>query len=353
MAKNNVEYLTYEQVLQELQINRSQLNQLIREGRLREHLVEGETKFRQVEARDVKKSLGKQPTVVEEGEAKEPTTDVLEEGVKAKEPKTEVLGEKGPGERATELLEEELAKPLRERDTELLEEELAGAEFELEAGVEGHEARRPLAQEPAASETALDTELELKTVGGQPKTEVRGEDFFDFTAGEKQELELAETPAGAQKARAPAKKEEEEEMVTDIVSLGAEEEVPEEDLLSEIMDIDEEQAATQRAGKSEETEDITAEITTLEEPTYEESELGEVLEGAPQGASEEEGGAAPEFELPVAEPVPAAEASVGLLPIILLAVSLGLMLFAGIFVVENAMRPDLATGLTSWVPVGK
>jgi hypothetical protein len=241
-----------------------------------------------------------------------------------------------------------------------LEQELAGAEFELEAAVEGGDARKPLAQEPATSESALDTELELKTVGRQPKTEVKGEDFFDFTAGEQEGLELAEAPGAPQKAKAPgrkaaapAKKEEEEEMVTDIVSLGAEEEVPEEDLLSEIMDIDEEQAGAKRAGKAEETEEITAEITTLEEPTYEESGLGQVLEGVPEAAAEEEAGTAPEFELPVAEAVTAAEATVGLLPVVLLTASLVLMLFAGIFVVENAVRPDLSTGLTSWVPVGK
>jgi len=45
MAKED-EYLTYEQVLQELQINRSQLNRLVRDGRIVEHVVEGETKFR-------------------------------------------------------------------------------------------------------------------------------------------------------------------------------------------------------------------------------------------------------------------------------------------------------------------
>ncbi len=375
MAKNE-QYLTYEQVLQELQVNRSQLNQLIREGRLREHLVDGETKFRLVEARDVKKVLGKRPTVMEEGEAKEPTTDVLEEGAgaKRKEPKTEVIGdegEKAEGERATELIEEEVAKPLRERDTELLEEELAGEDFGLEAEVPEEEARKPLADESGISETALDTELELKATGAAQKKEKESEEFFDFGA-EGQELELAESPAAPAKPKAPApkaeapakpagaakpaaappKKEEEEEMVTDILSLGAEEEVPEEDLLSEIMDIDEEQAAAKRAGTGDETEDVTAEITTIEEPTYEESGLGEVLEGEP-GAAAEEAGAAPEFEIPVGEPVAPAEASVGALPIVLLAISLAVMIFAGIFVIENAMRPDLATGLTSWVPVGK
>jgi hypothetical protein len=351
MAKSE-EYLTYEQVLQELQINRSQLNQLIREGRLREHLMDGETKFRLVEARDVRKALGKRPTVVEEGESgEEPTTDVLEDqaAARAREPKTEVIGA-DEGERATELLEGKesvTARSVGERDTEIIEEAPVGEELELEAAP-AEKARKPLAEEPPASRTALETELELKTpAAAAAKPE---EDFFDFTGDE--ELELEE--AAAEKPKAAAKPaEEDEEMVTDILNLGAEEEVPEEDLLSEIMDIDEEQAAAKRAaGESEDTKEITAEITTLEEPTFEESGLGEVVEGAPAVEFEEEA-AGPEFELPYAEPVAAAEAQVGLLPVVLLAVSVVVMLLTGIVLIENAMSPDLSTHLLSWLPLGR
>ena len=70
MAKD--EYLSYEQVLQELQVNRSELNRLLREERLREHVVSGETKFRFAEVMDLKKQLEKRPTMVAEHGAGEP-----------------------------------------------------------------------------------------------------------------------------------------------------------------------------------------------------------------------------------------------------------------------------------------
>ena len=346
MAKRE-EYLTYEQVLQELQINRSQLNQLIREGRLREHIVEGETKFRLVEAQDVKKTLGKRPTVVEEGEGgEEPTTDILEEGAAARtrEPKTEMLTGTGEGERETAVLEETTG--VRERDTEILEEEAVGGELGLE-GAAGEELGKPLATEASVSETALETELDLKVVGAKPAK--KEEEFFDFTEAAEGELELAEAPA-ERKRREPAAEEEEEEMVTDILQLGAEEEVPEEDLLSEIVDIEEEQKAAEAGRAPEETEEITAEITTLEEPTYDESRLGEVI-GTAEAAAEEGVPAAEEFELPVAEPVAeAGEALVGALPVALLAVSLVVLLLVGIVVVENAIRPELSTHMMPWGP---
>ena len=72
------QYLTYEQVLQELQINRTQLNHLVREGALREHAIEGETKFRLTEVEALKKELEKRPTVSEEAIG-EPATDIVGE----------------------------------------------------------------------------------------------------------------------------------------------------------------------------------------------------------------------------------------------------------------------------------
>ncbi|KPK65500.1 MAG: hypothetical protein AMK73_02760 [Planctomycetes bacterium SM23_32] len=338
---NDEEYLSYEQVLQELKINRSQLNQLIREGRLREHLVEGETKFRQVEAQEVRKSLEKRPTVVEAEEAaEEPTTDILDEGEPptSREPETEVLEGQPTGEPETDLLEEELATPIGERDTEILEEGPVGEEFELEEAAE--EVIEPLAAAPGPSETAMETELDLQAPKAADE-ESSGEEFFDFSGDlGSDEFEL-EGPV----REAPV--EEEEEIVTDILDLGGEEEVPEEDLLSEIMDIEEEQAGL--FGETDETEDITAEITTMEEPTYEESELGGVLEGEEAELGELEG---EEFAVPYAEPLAGMEAEVGALPVVLLALSLLVMVIAALFVVENGVRPDFSTGLTSWAPFG-
>jgi hypothetical protein len=333
---NEEEYLSYEQVLQELGINRSQLNQLIREGRLREHLVEGETKFRLVEAQEVRKSLEKRPTVVEAEEGgEEPTTDILEEGEPptSREPETEVLEGEPSGEPETDILEEQPVTPMGERDTEILEEEPVGAEFGLELEEE-EEMAEPLATAPGPSESAMETEVELQS--SEQAAELSEEEFFDFSEGVEEEEFQLEGALGEEVVP-----EEEEEIVTDVLDLGGEEEVPEEDLLSEIMDIEEEQAGT--FGEVDETEDITAEITTLEAPTYEESELGGVL-----GAEEGELGMEEEFEVPGAVPVAGIEAEVGALPIVLLIVTLVVMAVTALFVVENAYRPDFSTGLTGW-----
>lgn len=336
---DETEYMSYEQVLQELQINRSQLNQLIREGRLREHVVEGETKFRLVEVRDVRKTLEKRPTVVEAGRAEEPTTDVLEDeaAVVSKEPETEMLEEEEApsAERETDLLEETPAVAAVERDTEILEEGAPAAEEELEL-------EEPLAAEDEISESAFETELELKAAEAEAEESPAEDAFFDFSEEDEFELE------GAEPAVAEIEPEEEEEIVTDILDLGVEEEVPEEDLLSEIMDIEEEQAE----GVGDETDDLTAEITTLEEPTYEDSDLGEVLEVGEEFEVGEEAGEGEEFELAYAEPVAAPAEQMTGAWVAMLCLTVLFMVIAVLFVVENGFRPDFSTHLTGWAPFG-
>ncbi len=352
------QYWSYEQVLQELQVNRSQLNQLIREGRLREHVVEGETKFRLVEVQDVKKTLEKRPTVVETGTGvEEPTTDMLGEGaaVSSAEPETEVLpGEGGPSaEPGTDLLESPSESSVVERDTEILdeEEEPVGEELGLEPPSESEEfeLEEPLAGVPAASDSALDTELDL--VAGAPEAaEEPGEgDFFDFSESSDFELEepVTEEEEEPELGLAEPALEEEEAIVTDILDLGVDEEVPEEDLLSEIMDIEEEQGDIMDA-TADDTEDLTAEITTLEEPTYEDSELGEVLDVGDEFGIEEEADEAVGFDLPYAEPVPMAVGQVSGPWVAILFVTVIVMVIGLLFLVENGVNPDFSTGLTGW-----
>jgi len=363
MAKED-EYLTYEQVLQELQINRSQLNRLVRDGRIVEHVVEGETKFRAAEVAALKKELEKRPTVVAaEGEVgtdvleeKEPTTDVLEgAGAAAGEgrPGTEVLEEKAEAP-DTELVEEGAPQIGAERDTELVEEAGAPAAAGLDLGgleESDLELEKPLAEEPSASESALETDLDLEAA--QPEeaeAEAEESDFFDFSAElEEGELELEGRPeAAAEQAEGPREEAEAgEEPVGELLDIEQEQEVPEEDLLSEIMDIEEEEQGGEAAPEpSEATEEVTAEITAIEQPTYEESELGEALEVEPVDAGEEfpEG---EELELPYAAPVVETEGQVTGGWVALLAVCLILMVFAAIFVIDNGSRPDFAAPLTS------
>jgi hypothetical protein len=348
-------YLSYEQVLQELQVNRSELNRLIRDGRLKDHVISGETKFRRVEVIDLKKVIQKRPTVMaEEGEGgAEPTTDVLMAGVSgAVEPETEIL-EGEPVERETDVLGER-PSPLQERDTEVLEEE-GEPELELEMPGEGDlQLERPLAEATPLSESALETDLQLEAVRSKaaaPKEEE--EDFFDFTEalqGEEFELEGAESAkaseAAAPKAAAPkapapkaaAPREEADELVGDILGLDEEAaggEVSEEELLSEIMDIEGAEEP------EDETADITADITTMEEPTYEATELEDVLAGG------KEEGFAEEFEIPYAAPI-GAEAQATKWMVAALVASVVLLVLGGLFMVENGIAPGITSSLTRW-----
>ncbi|NLW50168.1 MAG: hypothetical protein GXY85_04900 [Candidatus Brocadiaceae bacterium] len=362
-------YLSYEQALQELQVNRSQLNAFIREGRLTEHVMEGETKFRIAEVQDIKRDMEKSPTVMEDDGGQEPGTELLDSANGAgREPITEMLdqgrrgsaeGEMGTviledeegaggagaldtvvlegdqafgaGDLATVVLADDEAGGAADHDTEILEED---DQFELEGA------------EASASADAMATDLLIEGEGREKAKESSAEDFFDFTdALESDSIELEGAAEPAAGAAGPAEDSEEPAIVTDMLDLSAEEDVAEEDLLSEIMDIDEEPGTTHALG---DTEDITAEITTMEEPTYEESDLGTVL-GAPSADLGEDFGAGAEFAVPYAEPV-GAEEQIGGAFVALLVIALIVLAVSMLFVVENGSA--FTTGLTSWARFG-
>jgi len=333
------QHLSFEQVLQELQIDRTQLNRLIREGVLKEQLVDGETKFSMSDTQAAKALIEKRPTVVQDGAEAPSRTDIVgaadetADARSSKEPGTELLEEE-TAERETDILQEAPSAAAVDRDTEVLDE---GQELELEAPEE----------EAPATPTALETELELEPTAEAAEKEEAEEDFFDFSAGlEEGELQLEEPEPIAGEAAIEEVPEEEEEIITDILDLESEEEVAEEDLLSEIMEIGEEEGIP----VGDETEDLTAEITTMEEPTYEEGALDEVLDEEDEvdfGRLEGD-----EFEVPYAAPVAMGEGQVGGGWALLLVLTLIFMLLAGLFTVENAVSPDYSTGLTGWAPVG-
>ena len=325
------QYLSYEQVLQELQIDRSQLNRLIREGMLKEHMVEGQTRFSVEETANVKATLEKSPTVVDEGAGAPSRTEIMGE------PGTELLeGEEAEGG----VLREAPSRAAVERDTEILEE---GEELELEE--EGEEP-------PAVSESALETDLELEAAPAAAAEEPakEDEDFFDFSGLDAGDLQLEEAEPEPEVGEPVVQEveEEEEDIITDVLDLEPGEQVAEEDLLSEIMEIGEEEELAPVT--ADETEDLTAEITTLEEPTYEESALDEMLE--PEH-DVDFGAVGEDFEVPYAAPVVTGEGQVSGGWVLVLLLTVILMVLGGIFAVENGSHPDTVTGLTSWMPVGR
>ena len=99
---------------------------------------------------------------------------------------------------------------------------------------------------------------------------------------------------------------------------------------------------------SPETEEITAEITTMEEPTYEESDFDDMLaaEEAIEGGEGVEFGE--EFEVPYGAPVVGPEVRIGGIWAGILVVTLIAMALAGLFVMENSFRPVSPSHLTKW-----
>ena len=349
------EFLTYEHVLQELQTNRGQLNQFIRSGRLKQHVVEGETRFKKDEVLELKAELEKEPTVMEDWEEStdERGTAMLDDsGIMPAEPGTKILEDEDLAvRRTTDVLEESSATG--EPDTVVLEE----GEDDDELGILGGgdiELERPTGF-AKPGDSALETELDLAAVRSTPQSgqqaEPEEEDFFDFSGDlEDAEFELEKADASGsselQQTGDMVVEPESEDVVTEILDLGGGDEVGEEDLLSEIMEIEEDLPQEE---PSEDSADITAEITTMEEPTYEESDLDELLEAEEDVGQIEEGFAAAgeEFEVPYAAPVEG-PATVGPAFVAMLVVTLLILVLAGLFVVENATPPDISTHLTNW-----
>jgi hypothetical protein len=360
-------YMSYEQVLQTLQTNRGQLNQFIRSGRLRQHVVDGETKFRGDEVTELKNELEKEPTVMEDWQSEDDggTAILDEEGTG--EPATQVI-EDASGERTTDVIDESgevpqpdtvmLEEDTPDPDTVMLEEdedeqmELAGEEegefedgFELELDTD----------DVSASESALETELDLDTVSAEDvdeqemSLEDEEEDFFDFS-GDLEDVDF-ELESGEDEEQFVADSEElvlgedNEDVVTEVLDLGGDQDMAEEDLLSEIMDIEEEDMP---GGEpiTEGSADITAEITTMEEPTYEESDLDQLLEAEEDlGAFEDEFVEEEEdFEVPYAAPVES-PGQISVLFVGLLILTVIVLLGAGWFVVENSVSPKHDTWL--------
>ncbi len=330
------EYLTAEQVVAELEIDRDELTQLVAEGYLKEHTVEGQTRYRQDEVVALKEKLG----ATAEGE-----------------PGTELLVDDEPVEarKGADLLEGAPAEGVEERRTDILSEALAAEDLELEVPgpqpktdidalleedleLEGAEEE----QLPVGEATGATTGVDIAGVKARAATEE--EDFFDFSTGADEggiELEKEEPTAKVTPI-------EEGEEISDILGIeeAEEDEVPQEQLLSEIMEIDDEQEVEAALSPTEESEEVTAEIAALdEEPGYEAGEFEEVLDVQELGEEFAEGEA---LEVPYATRVSVPAARVGGLWLALLVVSLVIMFVATLFVVENAFRPDFSTSLTSW-----
>ncbi len=358
-------YLSYEQVLQELQINRSELNRLIRDGRLKDHVISGETKFRRIEVTDLKKIApeashrhgrrghrrgadhGRPAGRCWEGPSPRPRSWRVRDGGPGSEPvgeATDVLEATPVGEGTDVLIER--PSEAQERDTEVLEEE---PELELELpGDQAMELEKPLAEATPLSESALETDLELQAVRGkQPQEEE--EDFFDFTDALKEddfELEGAQAeeapsaagPAGRGTGR-PDGRDDGRAGRRHPGHGGGGRRQP--GLRGGAAQRD--HGDRGRRGSEEDTADITADITTMEEPTYEATELEDVLAG---GGEEERPSATSSRCRSPSTSAPRRRRPAGWWR--MLVITLVILIVAGLFVMDNSTDPGYTGGLTSW-----
>jgi len=324
-SDGGADFLDYEEVMQELQLSKGELDSLVGTGRLTQYAFGAGRRFMREDAEAI--AAQKTPTGME----KRPTDR--------------------PGKAPTAVEEMPAgAKPAKpaKAGTDLEKE---GTKLEVHAGAKGFEAdTQPELEIPAPTEAAQE----------EPGTE--GSEF-------EERLDTVFAEEVAEEEEAPPLEEPEAEIITDVLELG-EEEGAEEDLLGDIIEdvgveakeepLEEstregmitDQITADLEAVGEETagadtgEDMTAEITKLEEETFEDEGLDGVLT-----AAEEEGAAAEEagFEVPSAV-VPAREEPVGTAAMVLLILVIVMQLVAGVFAMANAANPDWGTALTSWNP---
>ncbi len=323
------QYLSFEEVLGQLGVDRDRLNGLIQAGRLTGRLVAGQTKYSLSEVTALKQDLSASPTMP--GGAQQ-----------------------APGE---------------DEDIEVWAEE--EPEFELEAppGVEEAELARPLSGEATASESALETDLEIETEGVEleaaPEAEqpaAEEEDVFDFSDALEADFQLegddvqlqdetlvAEPVEGVETAEEVPSlvEDEDEEIITAILETDTGE-IADDELLSELVGAEQEEIPVAEEVIEEvplaDDEEVTADLTPVEEEdaVFEPMDLDEEL--AVVEPLEEE------FEPQYEAPLVAVEESAGAWPTVVLILALLVLALGGIFMIENGSRPEFTTHLTSWLP---
>ncbi len=212
------EHLTYEEALEELGVERSELNELIREGRLEEQVVEGQTRFLRAQVMAVKEALLA-------GGAAESGDTALMEG-------EEIEVEAEPETPAEEESREEFFdfSEALEEDFELEEPEPVGEEeelpvIELEEGPEDEEEIVTAVLEPTdedIDEAELLSEI-LEIEEGEEEAPVAGPEVAEV--GEEEvtaDITAAEEPEVAEPVGFPEELEE-----VEIEEAGMEEEQPE------------------------------------------------------------------------------------------------------------------------------
>ena len=298
------DFVDYDEVLQELQLNRTELDELVEGGSLTEYLFGGESRFELAEVQ----ALGRerQPTGVERaptGVEKRPT------GVE-KTPTDFLIGEAAEAAPAEE--EEELPTELAIEEAQPIEEEEEALfDFSEELAAEEPEEAEPIEEEE---------DIEIAE-GERAEDDLLGDLIGDVGA------ETADMQAAAGESMEDEEIEPIEEGIAD------------------------ELTRDETLGISP-TEDMTAEITQVEEETFQGEDLDQILEAEdeiPAAAGEEEA-----FEVPYGAPVAVeAEAPMPTWAAVLLAASVVLLVIAALYAIENASSPEFSTGFTNAVNLFK
>ena len=344
-------FLDRDEIMQELQLNKSELDELVKAARLIEYNFGAGARFSAKEVDDFLKQ--KKPTGLE----KKPTTQVSERPTEVEKQPTkleEVASEdielfhtrpttvEGEAKPPTTVARDELA---RKRPTSIEEKPVQ---------------KRPTTFEEVEGKKKAPTIEELATAPEKAAT------TFDFSEELETELKTESRQEGEEAAKGPGAEAPEAEIITDMLELG--EESAEEDLLGDIIEDvggevmtaekkpeplelgGTEDVTAELTGEStvgaETSEDVTAEITQLEEETLggEEEELSDFLTPGAEGTAAGE-------EFPFAPTVaPAAETPVGGLMIALLIAIVVVQIVAGMFAMDNAVSPKESSTLTSWNP---
>jgi excisionase family DNA binding protein len=369
-----VAYVDYDQALQDLQTSRNELDRLVAEGLLKPYRDEEGVKFRKEDIDEAKRTLEQKATVLEkkrgsqvmEGtedlflideEAESVTLDSVlmgEQRAQAEEPGSKVdvgaaagaeadVDQTGviPVSESPETAEEESIFDFGEEDLDLDSSDSSVVDIKVEAPSE----EIPPEQEPSSNMLEIGSGLGLDADESGDLIQIDEE----IASSEILPLEEESDESSA-----------DSDIMTDVLQVG-EEESSQDDILGDLLEIEEEPEsgtglpAGAAAGFEEtvdisETSDVTADITQLDEETYEGTDLSEVL-GTEEEVSElyeEPPIAAPEEQFaPGAYVAPAGYAEPAVIGggwVLTMVVVLVFMIGAGMLLFAQTLGPNYAPG---------
>jgi len=368
-------YMGYDEALQELQSSRTELDKMISDGKLKPYREGEDIKFRVGDIEGLKQAMEKKPTMMEGkgGEGIFMMEEAEDVGLDSKLMDAEALKKEGTEQEETKEAPAEAMAEGARKDSDQTSVIPVAASAD-ESGIE-EESIFDFGEEDLDLQSSDSSVVDIKVDAGEqatpgavtPPEMVEIGDGLGLDIEESDELIQIEDDGISSSEILPLDEESSDvssadsDIMTDVLRVG-DEESSQDDILGDLMDLEDSEAGTEAASDQitaagiGETAEVTADITQLDDETYEGTDLSEVL-GAEEEAAEAigeqlgEGESAEEFApgaymAPVAYAQPMAMISGGMVVVMILATII--MFLSGLFVIDQLVSPDYSSGLTKW-----